>query len=490
MDIVSLNFILFTGIALMLYYAVSENRKPWVLTAVGFFFVATYDYRGIFYMLFLSWLTWAAALAIERSDTGSQKKKRLCTAAIASAIGLLLGIKYLLPAAFSGSARLAVRIFVPLGISYYTLQAISYVMDVYWGRISAEKKFSRILLFLTYFPQVLQGPISRYGDLSKELYGKDHCFCLHNLKSGVQLMLWGFFKLLVVADKCSVFSAHAFHMSKTAYGGAALLALIMFGFELYGNFSGGIDVIRGLSECFGISLKDNFAQPFFARSLGDFWRRWHITLGSWMKDYVFFPLSMSRPFSSLKKKLKKRIPKKTANRVIIALADVIVFLLVGLWHGLDSNFALWGLYNGLILAFSELMTEQYLKARAALRIRESSGLWQGFCRVRTFLIVTMGWCTDCAMTASGSLGIFFNVLQFGRTNMDIFNISTMNFMRAMAAVVILLFVEGLHERKISIRKWADSRSTAFQMVFWALVIQMIVCLGNSSATGGLMYAGY
>ena len=498
MNIISLGFLIFLAGALVLYYLFPERLRPYVLLALSFFFIGTYDLRGIFFLLATAFVIWYAGLRISRlnasgADAAALKKgkRRMLTLGICLTAGVLVVLKYLGPLTLGLLApSRAMKLFVPIGISYYTLMAISYLVDVYWGRLRAEEKYQNLLLYLSYFPHILQGPIGRYTDLSQELFGKAHPFSVHSLKYGVQMILWGYFKLLVIGEKTHFFVVDAFHSGKTAYGFAALFGLMMFGFDLYANFSGGIDVIRGVSQCFGIDLAENFRQPFFSRSLGEFWRRWHITLGTWMKDYIFFPLSMSKPFSRLKKSLKKRVDKKMATRIPIALANILVFILVGVWHGLGSNYLLWGLYNGLILAFSEVMAGAYLRAKGALHIRDDNRLWGAFCLLRTFLIITVGWATDCADTASGSFMIVANLFKFGLTDFGIFQSTLIGYAKAFFGIFILVAVDILHEKGHSVRDLVNARCITFQILFWTALIQLIALLGRTATLGGLMYAGF
>jgi len=278
-------------------------------------------------------------------------------------------------------------------MSYYTLQVISYLLDVYWGRMDAEEDYWKVLLFTCYFPQLVQGPISKYSELAPELF-KEHKLDWKNIKYGVQLMLWGFFKKMLIADRIGVYVNAIFHEGVTPYGLTAWIGLVFYGIQLYCDFSGGIDVIRGVSECFGIGLKENFRQPYFSLSLGEFWRRWHISLGTWMKDYIFYPVSMAGWMSTLKKKLKKVTSRKTATRVAMAIADLLVFALVGIWHGLGTNYLAWGVYNGVILAVSAILVDEYAVWKNKMHIDSQAGYWKVISLIRTLLIVTIGWMDD------------------------------------------------------------------------------------------------
>ena len=483
MDITGLPLLLFLAAVIFLYYVLPRKARPWLLLVGSLLFLATYTLRGLLFTGITALIIWAAGLRFSKLE--GPGKRHLLQLALLGNLLILLGIKYLLPGLYPRSAALS--LWIPLGLSYYTLQAISYLLDTYWGRIAPETSFWKVLLYICYFPQMLQGPISRYQDLSVELQN-DRPFSIHNLKHGVQLMLWGYFKIFVIGNRLAGTIPGAFRNS--LYGFAGLVGLMLFGVELYCNFSGGIDVARGMSQCLGISLPENFRQPYFSKSLGEFWRRWHITLGTFMKDYVFFPFSMSKPISRFKKALKKKLPRKTANRIPIAIANIVVFLIVGIWHGSGTNYALWGLYNGIILAVSELLTDRFQAARAVLRIQKDSKAWAAFSMVRTFLIVTLGWATDCAVTAAGSLDIVRNLFYFSRTNLWALGISKLVWLMLLGSLALVILVSVIHEKGHSVREILDRQPVVVQCLVWAILIQMIACLGKGGVNGGLMYANF
>ena len=497
MSIMSPMYFLLLGILILIYYRLSQKNQWKLLLAGSLIFVASYNVKFLIFLVISAWSIWAAGRKLEAVQTsggtgekqGKRAGRRILLLTVGVNLGILIALKYCAPWVRRELMGLEspLGIFIPLGISYYTLQAISYVMDVYWGRIRAEASFLKLLLYLSYFPQILQGPISRYGDLSRELFEKEHLLDMRNLKHGVQRILWGMVQMTVFAD---FLAAELPAVSTQFYGLAMFVGLALFGLQLYCNFSGGIDLILGVSQCFGITLPENFRQPFFSKSLGEFWRRWHMTLGAWMKDYVFFPLSMSHGASRLKKSLKKRVSRKTANRIVMAGADVIVFLLVGIWHGTGLNYAIWGLYNGLILAFSELMADRYQKAKTGLHIDVRSRWWQGFCLMRTFVVVTLGWSTDCAATALGTWELIRNLFLLQKTNLGLYSIGAFHLLVLAFILVTMLVVGILREKGHSVRDLLDRAPFWVQVLFWVAVIQVIGLMGKYGASGGLMYANF
>ncbi|MBQ8092912.1 MAG: MBOAT family protein, partial [Clostridia bacterium] len=285
---------------------------------------------------------------------------------------------------------------LPLGISFYTFQSTGYLLDVYNGKVVPERNPAKFFLFVSFFPQLIQGPIGRYNDLSGQLM-EPHDFDMEAIRRGVLLMFWGLLKKLVLADRVQPLVEVVFSAEPGSMGGAAaLIGVLCYSLQQYCDFSGGIDLVTGIAELFGIHLAPNFKRPYFAVSLADFWRRWHISLGAWMRDYVFYPFALSKPAALLSKQLKKRHPH-LARTLPAALGNILVFLLVGIWHGATSNYILWGLYNGIILAASALLEQPYKQFNEKHAALVSSTGFHVFRMLRTFLIVNIGWFFDrCA----------------------------------------------------------------------------------------------
>ena len=479
MSVMSIGYLLFVFVGLPIYYRIPQRQRYKWLIVLSMLFIYSCSPIGPVFVFGTSLIVYRVAKAMP----SSKHAKRLLLISLGWCLGILLLLKYAAVSFPAAQKSFVSKYLYPVGLSYYTLQVISYLLDVYWGRIEPERDFRRILLFTSYFPQLIQGPISKYSELSRELF-KQTEFEWRNLKYGVQLMLWGFFKKMVIADRIAGSVTEAFWSGNTPQGLTIWVGLFLYSIQLYCDFSGGIDIVRGISECYGIGLKQNFNQPYFSRSLGEFWRRWHISLGEWMKDYVFYPISTSKAMAKLKKKLKNRYSRKTATRVSIAIANIVVFALVGLWHGAGSNFIAWGLYNGMILALGGLLEDPFQAAKTKLRIHSDSAVWRGFCVARTFFIVMVGNAFDCASSCTDAVGMIFrmfDVQAFGTVGISFPFIG-------MLMAVALLAVDLLHERHISIRQTLNAKSDWVQFVFWIAVIQVIACLGKVPNIGGFLYA--
>ncbi len=503
MGINTLAFLLFFVFGITVFYLLPQRLKWPFLLLLSLSYISFKDIRGIVFIVLSSLSVFLGGRLFEKRNEpkdASFRKKILILTMIFN-LGVLFFVKYVKPiyGAFSGKTPPELdkipffdSIIIPLGISYYTLQILSYLLDVYWGRQKAETNYGKLLLFTCYFPQMIQGPISRYGALSAEFF-KEHRFKLHNLKFGLQLMLWGFFKKMVIADKVGPYVQRIFFSHKEPYGLTVVLGLIFYGIQLYCDFSGGIDVIRGVSECFDVKLAENFRQPYFSRSLGEFWRRWHITLGSWMKDYVFYPLSLSRPMAKFKKSLKKKVSRVTVNRIQIAICDIVVFLLVGYWHGAESIYWAWGLYNGIILAISALLTDVYAGWRKKLGVDPKRKLWDNLFIARTLVIVTVGWIFDCSKTALGSLNLLKNAFIISKTSFEPIVLNLVDWVEIAELIIfcaILFKVSRMKERGVVVREKIEALPFAVQVIIWVGMIQLVACFGRSSGEVGFMYANF
>jgi len=366
MDLVSLGFLLFAAAAVVVYYALPLRLRPaWLLMASVFFYFSAGFRSGLF--LLLSILScYAAALLIPRT----KRKKPLLFAVLALNLGLMAALKLLpwLMAQAVESGRL--RLLYPLGLSFYSLQAAGYVIDVYRGKIEPEQKLWRFALFMSFFPIVSQGPISRYDQLSPQLY-EGHAIEAENLSRGAQLALWGYFKKLVVADRAGLLVDLVYDTPGQYAGLAVCVAATLYTLQLYADFSGCVDICRGVARMLGIEVIENFRRPLFSQSIAEFWRRWHISLGAFLRDYLYFPLGGSR-----KGKARK------------AINTLTVFAVSGLWHGAGLNFLFWGLFNG----FCIVLGGATLKVRDAFWNRLGAKKPPRFLRqLGCFFLVVLGF---------------------------------------------------------------------------------------------------
>ncbi|TRW23018.1 MBOAT family protein [Flavobacterium zepuense] len=337
----SVQFALFLPVVFVLYWFAARKslrQQNILLLAASYFFYACWDWRFLFLLLFSTLLDYAAGLQISASQS-NQTKKTWLWLSIGVNLGFLGIFKYYNFFAESFSAALysigihanvhTLSIILPVGISFYTFHGLSYIIDVYKGRIPAEGNFVQYALFVCFFPLLVAGPIERATHLLPQLKEK-RSFNLHKAKDGLRQILWGLFKKVVIADLCAEYANTIFNHYGSLTGSSLFLGMLFFTIQIYGDFSGYSDIALGTARLFGIDLLRNFAYPYFSRDIAEFWRRWHISLSSWFRDYVYIPLGGSRVGTL----------KKVRN-------IFIVFLLSGFWHGAKFTFIAWGLLHAL-----------------------------------------------------------------------------------------------------------------------------------------------
>ena len=378
-------FLLFFPCSILLYFVSPFEYRPFSLLIMSVVFYLSWGWHGFAFVILLSLITFFLARFIACSSNKKEKRFWL----IISIVLLLTALiytkagKYLLLLIRSTDNRMI----VPLGISYITLSSLGYLIDVYRGQQQPENNFLRFLLFLLYFPKVIQGPISRYQELSHELFS-GHEFDFKRVCFGLQLMLYGLFKKLVIADRMAVVISTIFGNYKQYKGSILIFGLILRSIQLYCDFSGYMDIAEGISEVFGISLPRNFSHPFFSQSAGEFWRRWHMSMGQWFKDYVYMPLVTSPTVSKMAYRIRQRFGKRTGKAFMSLLPLIVVWILTGLWHGTGLNYLLWGIYWGLIISFSTVFTKELKSLASMLHIDTEKKSWMLFRQIRTFLLFT------------------------------------------------------------------------------------------------------
>ena len=490
------------GFACATVYHLFPMRMRWVvLLLCSFGFYAGRALSGLPFILTTTLTTWLAALLIGRAgerakaqiaaqkDALSREEKQairaaakrrqrvLLYAALALNLAILAVLKYTDDVlGWFGAQPLG--LLLPLGISFYTFQSVGYLIDVYSGKYAPEKNPAKFALFVSFFPQLIQGPIARYNQLAPQLT-RGHAFKLEDAQHGTLLIVWGLFKKLVIADRAFPFVEAVFSAAPGECGGAVIaLAVLAYSLQQYCDFSGGIELVAGIARLFGVELAPNFKRPYFAVSLGDFWRRWHISLGSWMRDYVFYPFALTKPMNRLQKAAKTRFGAEVSRALPAALGNVLVFLLVGVWHGATANYILWGLYNGLILAFSALAEPAYKRWNSKHEKLSASRGMHVLRIVRTFVIVNIGWyfdrCVD-GLNAFRMLGA--TVCDFGFSQLSAQSLAALSLpaldMKILLACTALLFaVSCVQERGVVVSAWVQKR---------ALPIRWLVLIGGIMA---------
>ncbi len=397
----SLEFAVFSAAGVVCYYIIPKNFRWIVLLLLSYIFYISGGAGMLFYLLFTTITTYLSARligAVKRGETKEEKQKAKKRRRIFAAIALILNFGMLYFVKYWNFTMDLVRVpqnilrfdlLVPLGLSFYIFQSMGYIIDVYRGKYQPEKNIFKFALFVSFFPQITQGPIGRFLELSPQLYnGND--FSFDNIKEGLKLSVWGYIKKLVIADRASIVAC-AIIDNYTNYSGSVILfGVIFYCIQLYCDFSGGIDIIRGIARLFGIDMAENFKRPIFATSLADFWRRWHITLGAWLKDYLFYPITLSKPFIALGKFTRKHIKGKAGKILPTSLATFIVYFVIGIWHGASWKYILFGCWNGVIITASLLLEPYFISLKNKLSIKDNSVFYIILSIIRTNFIVVLG----------------------------------------------------------------------------------------------------
>ncbi len=409
MYFISGTFILFLALSVLLYYIFPDRLKWTVLLATSAVFYLSGGLAAGLYLLFTAATTYTAALILDRlnviradipksekelHEKNKRQKKSAAAVCLILNFGMLFMLKYLgFTLDWVGGIiehQIAHPDFImPLGVSFFIFQSSGYVIDVYRDKYRADRNFLKYLLFVSFFPLMVQGPISRHDRLASQLTEGHRPNC-DNLKNGIQRIMWGYFKKMVIADRAAVVVS-SFFADYDSHGGAvAAFAVLMYCINLYCDFSGGIDITIGSAQLFGITLEENFSRPIFATSLAEYWRRWHITLGGWMRDYVFYPLSLSKTFGKIGKWARGRFGGKVGKILPTAMATFIVYFIIGIWHGANFRYIAYGFMNGTIITSSLLLAGTYSKLREKLKINQDSAPWRIFSIARTCFIVFLG----------------------------------------------------------------------------------------------------
>lgn len=414
MSFVSLEFLLLL-LSLFVLYFLSAKLFPklqWgvlLLASVIFYYWVMREYT-LYLMLYIL-TAWLCGISIEkignkylenRINNGSEEEKQhlkiitsflqklTLTLAIILMLGCLLLVKckgFFLSDFPEGAAQWLI---MPLGISFFAFLNIGYCVDIYRGTAKAENNPLKYALYVSYFPHILQGPLDRFDTLSPQLFSV-HDFSGDKFKSGLERMLIGYFKKLAVANNLGMFVDSTYAVPSERSGIVLVLATLAYAMQIYADFSGYMDIVCGISECLGIRIEENFKTPYFSESIAEYWRRWHITLGAWFRDYLYYPILRSEAFRCLSKRLRSQRKKKLAKILPTSLGLLITWFLIGFWHGNSWNFIVHGLYHGCFIISSTMLADFYGTLRTKSRISEDAFSWHLFKKVRTFLLVCIGY---------------------------------------------------------------------------------------------------
>ena len=508
----SYSFIAFIAILFILYYIVPKKFQWKLLLIASYIFYSFAGFKYLFYILVTTISTYYVSLKIEnlhleqstylkeKRDNHSREEKRsykennkskrwrLLLGCLVFNFGILVVLKYtnftianineLLNLTSIQTEIPFVDLLLPLGISFYTFQTMGYIIDIYRGKYQAEKNIGKLALFISFFPQLIQGPISRFDDLSKTMF-EEHSFSFKNFEFGIQRILWGYFKKLVIADRILV-AVNTIIQSPEIYNGAyVFIGMIFYAVQLYADFTGGIDITLGIAEVLGIKLKENFNRPYFSKNIAEYWRRWHISLGSWFKEYLFYPISVNKRMLKLSKRARKVLGKNIGRKLPVYIASIIVWSITGIWHGASWNFIVWGLLNCFFIILSEECKPLYEGFHKKFNLLNTTG-YKIFMISRTFLLMCSIRILDCYRDVSTSIEMYGSMFTVNNFNV-LYDGSLLKIGLAIEDYIILIlavtlvFTVSILQRKGEVRMAIrNNKLVVRQGLIYALLILILV----------------
>ncbi len=495
----SLQYAIFLPIVFLLYWFVFDrfiSKSKWQLrlqnafvVVASYIFYGWWNWRFLLLIVFTSFCSWGSGMLMQRVEnqqidpnlTGGGKsleinklqrrKKLITTANIVLNLLILAVFKYydFFVAEFAklfhiSTDGLLLKVILPVGISFYTFQALSYSIDVYRGKIEPTKDIIAFFAFISFFPQLVAGPIERATNLLPQFLKKRE-FHFYTAADGMRQILWGLFKKIVVADNCAVYVDEVFKNYTDQSGSTLLLAAIFFTFQIYGDFSGYSDIAIGTAKLFGIKLMRNFNIPYFSRDIAEFWRRWHISLTTWFRDYVYIPMGGSR-----------------VSKVNVIRNTFVIFLLSGFWHGANWTFIAWGAYHAILFlpliltGKNRKYTNQVAEGRILPTLKECGQMFL------TFFLVVIGW----IVFRAESIGMAWEYV-CGMSNNSLLSFPwypTRNTLFLMVfSILLMLAVEWLQRSKAHGLEFGnDSRYRWVRWCIYLIVTLMVFVLQSSKAT--------
>lgn len=460
----SLHFAAFLPIVFILYWFVFNKNKSWqnsLLIVASYYFYACWDWHFLFLLVFSTFLDYFTGIMIEKNETAS-KRKFWFWLSISINLGFLGVFKYYNFFATSFTELLTgfgfkvhptlIAVILPVGISFYTFHGLSYVIDIYYKRIKAETNFIDYSLFVSYFPLLVAGPIERATHLLPQVKVKRE-FNFEKAKEGIHQIIWGLVKKVVIADSCAMYANEVFNHPEQMNSLSLVLGAIYFAFQIYGDFSGYSDIALGTSKLFGIDLLKNFNFPYFSRDIAEFWRRWHISLSSWFRDYLYIPLGGSK-----------------GGKWMQVRNTFIIFLVSGFWHGANWTFIAWGFINAIYFLPLLLLNKNRSNLEDIAFKWNAQGMQTIFNILFTFSITTFAWIFFRAKSISDALLYIKNMF----TNLN-FDIQYLNNERYAPELLLLIGVfvlfEWFHKYK------TEPISGKYENIKLLLCIMAILALG-------------
>jgi len=466
----SFEFLLFLPIVFVLFWFAKKHLtiQNWLLVAASYFFYGWWDWKFLALIIISSTLDYCLGLAID-SATSKRKQKWLLGVSIAANLGILGFFKYFnffidsFITAFSSVGiemnEWSLNIILPVGISFYTFQTLSYTIDVYRKKIRPTKDVAAFFAFVSFFPQLVAGPIERATNLLPQ-FQKTKSFNYAQAVDGARQALWGFFKKIVIADNCAYYANEVFANSADASSIYLVFGALMFTFQIYCDFSGYSDIAIGISKFFGFNLKRNFAFPYFSRDIAEFWRRWHISLSTWFRDYLYIPLGGSK-----------------GSKLFVIRNVFIIFVVSGFWHGANWTFVAWGFLNALYFIPVLLLNRNRSNLDVVAKNKLLPSFKEFFQMTTTFLLVVLAWIFFRADSISHAGDYLISIFSFQAGSYKFMAFDLYKGILVSGLVVLMLFFEWVfREREFGLE--IAHKSALFRRIVYAIVILLIAFFGR------------
>lgn len=370
------------------------------------------------------------------------------------------------------------KLIAPIGISFYTLQALSYLFDVYNGKEKADNNIFRVALFMSFFPQIMEGPIARYSDTAKSLY-EGNKITYHNLCFGLQRILYGLFKKMVIADRLNILVENVFNQYNIYGGPVTFIGAFCYTIMLYMDFSSAMDVVVGIGEIFDVKIPENFRQPFFAKNISEFWTRWHISLGKWFRDYIYFPISLSKPMKKLTLNMRKVLGNHMGPLISGTIALLVVWLLNGLWHGAGWTFILYGLYHFTFITLGNIFNPIFNKIYLKLKIDKSQVL-RIFQSLKMTFFVILGELIFRAESVTIALNMIkriFTNFTIKNSELKLLGLDIPDVIVLIISIFIVFIFSILKEKKRNIREELSKKNIVIRWIIFYILIFSIIIFG-------------
>ncbi len=480
----SLEFVLFLPIAFCLYWLSTDKIRWIVLLVIDWYFYISLCPKFFPLLLFITFISWIFAIAIEKRSDDARNKSWLLALSVVICFSFLFFFKYFnfaseIASGIAGAVGLnlhpkTLAIAQPAGISFYTFMTVSYLVDVYKGKIKAESNFAKLSLYVSFFPQIIAGPIGRAPQLLGQFFEKRN-FDATKAESGLRLIMWGYFKKLIIADSLSAYVDGIYSSVYDYFGMTFIITSLMYTMQIYCDFSGYSDIAIGVARLFNIDLMENFKSPYFSRSIKEFWSRWHISLSTWFRDYVYIPLGGSRNGEL----------KKNRNIMLTMLAS-------GLWHGANWTFIVWGGLHGIYQIVEGLFRRQFGRAATDKNSKENTSgstvISSILHWILTFILIDIAWIffrTDSISDAFYIVshlhsGVILHFVAAWNKMLIDFGITGIDLLRLIAPIVLLVIYDF-----VSLKKDISAEfSKVPLLVRWPIYIALTVWVITTQLNGG------